>query len=155
MLLLKLQVSSRKRIQIKQQESLLAQKACELCKVIKGTDNTAWKTHNTSECRSKVYDTKRMASASSEEPLHKKSRSGKTYSRTSLAINKVLKKKLRSAQQDVTPAISAVQTLSLTDWYPQLRMAILGMRLNVKTIVVLTKINIMLVMYSQVIHTNL
>ena len=53
------------------------------------------------------------------------------------------------------PAISAVQTVILTDWHPQLRMVILGMRLIVKIIVVLTKINIMVVMYLQVLHNNL
>lgn len=73
------------------------QKACELCKVMKGADNSAWKTHNTSECCSKEYYKKRIASANPEEPLHKKSRSGKTYSRTSLAIKKGIKKKSRSA----------------------------------------------------------
>ena len=48
------------------------QKSCALCKVMKGEDNPAWKTHNTNECRSKEYYKKRMASSSSEEPLHKK-----------------------------------------------------------------------------------
>ena len=36
------------------------QKFCELRKVMKGMDNPVWKTHNTSECRSKAYYKKRI-----------------------------------------------------------------------------------------------
>ena len=31
------------------------QKACELCKVMKGAGNPAWKTHNNKDCRLKEY----------------------------------------------------------------------------------------------------
>ena len=37
------------------------QESCELCKVMKGADNPAWKTYNTSECCSKEYYKKGVA----------------------------------------------------------------------------------------------
>ena len=68
------------------------QKSCELCKVMKGVDNPAWKTRNTKDCRSKEYYKKRMASSHKDEPPYKK---GKTYSRTSLAIKRGIKKEIK------------------------------------------------------------
>ena len=62
---------------------------------MKGEDNPSWKTPNTNECRFKDYYKKRIASANPEEPLHKKSRSGKTYSRTSYAIKRGIKKEIK------------------------------------------------------------
>ena len=48
------------------------QKFCELFKVIKGSENPARKTHNTSEFFSKVYYKKRIAgSSNSGEPDQK------------------------------------------------------------------------------------
>ena len=48
------------------------QNSCEICKVMKESDNPVWKTHNTSECCSKEYYKKRMAgSSNSGEPDEK------------------------------------------------------------------------------------
>ena len=63
---------------------------------MKGDDNPSWKIDNTNKCCSKEYYKKRVASTNPEEPLHKKSRSEKTYSRTSYAVRKGIKK-LKSA----------------------------------------------------------
>ena len=47
------------------------QKSCELCKVMKGVENPAWKTHKTKDCLSKKVNKKRIASTSKDEPLYK------------------------------------------------------------------------------------
>ena len=70
-----------------------SQKACELCKVMKGVDNPAWKTHNTSECRSKEYYKKRMASTSRDEPDPKKKKYKGAMS--NYAIKKGIKKEIK------------------------------------------------------------
>ena len=82
---------------------------------MKGADNPTWKTHNTLECRFKEYYKKRMASANPEEPLHKRVDQVKSTVVLVMQLKKALKKKLRSVLQDMIPAISAVQTASLTD----------------------------------------
>ena len=48
------------------------QKSYELCKIIKGVDNPAWKNHNTKDYRSKTYYKKRVASTTPDEPPLKK-----------------------------------------------------------------------------------
>ena len=51
-----------------------SQKSCELCKVMKGVDNPAWKTHITKDCRSKDYHKKRMKPSHKYEPPYKKTK---------------------------------------------------------------------------------
>ena len=51
----------------------------------------------TNKYHSKEFYEKRMVSANPEEPIHKKSRSDKTYSSTSYVVRKGIKKKLKSA----------------------------------------------------------
>ena len=48
------------------------QKACNLCKVMKGVGNPDWKTYNTKDCRSKEYYKKRMTSSHKDEPPDKR-----------------------------------------------------------------------------------
>ena len=62
-----------------------------MCKVMKGVDNPAWKTHNTSECRSKEYYKKRIASISKDEPDPTKKKYKGAMS--NYVIKKALKKK--------------------------------------------------------------
>ena len=59
---------------------------------MKGEDNPAWIIHNTNEYLSKEYYKKRMASTNPDEPLHRRCRSGKTYSRISYTVRKGIKK---------------------------------------------------------------
>ena len=56
-------------------------------------ENPAWKTHNTKDYHSKEFYKKKMASTSKDEPPFEKC---KTYSRTSLAIKKFIKKEIKT-----------------------------------------------------------
>ena len=50
---------------------------CELCKMMKGEDNPAWKTHNTEDCRSKIFYKKRMTGfGEKSEPDYKRYKRG-------------------------------------------------------------------------------
>ena len=64
------------------------QKSCELCKMIKGENNPAWKTHNTEDCMSKKFYKKRMSDSGDRSSSYdKKSRSSdykKSYALKSL-----------------------------------------------------------------------
>jgi hypothetical protein len=49
-----------------------------LCKALKGENSTAWKTHNTDECKSKDYYAKKISGNTSN---YKGKNDGKSYSR--------------------------------------------------------------------------
>ena len=55
-------------------------KSCDLCKIFKGEDNSAWKTYNIEECHSKHYHKERMSRSNYDELDKKKLR--KDYKRT-------------------------------------------------------------------------
>ena len=65
--------------------------------MMKGADNPSWNIHNTNKCLSKEYYKKRIASSSSDEPPHKKSKLGIPTVGLVYLFQKALKKKLRSA----------------------------------------------------------
>ena len=56
-------------------------KSCLLCKVLKGESSSAWKTHNTEDCKSKEYYAKKINSTSTSN-YKAKSDSNKNYSRS-------------------------------------------------------------------------
>ena len=75
------------------------QKSCELCKMMKGEDNPAWKTHNTEDCRSKKFYKKRMSDSGDRSSTYdKKARSGdykKSYAIKKSTIRKEVRKALK------------------------------------------------------------
>ena len=75
------------------------QKSCELCKMMKGEDNPAWKTHNTKDCRSKQYYKKRMSDSGDRSSTYdNKSRSSdykKSYAIKKSTIRKEVRKALK------------------------------------------------------------
>jgi hypothetical protein len=61
-------------------------KCCVLCKALKGENSTAWKTHNTDECKSKDYYAKKISGnmsnyTSNYTSNYKGKNDGKSYSR--------------------------------------------------------------------------
>ena len=62
---------------------------------MKGADNPAWKTHNTSECRSKEYYKKRMTSTNTDESLHKKHKKTDKWVISNYAVKKQVKKEMK------------------------------------------------------------
>ena len=49
------------------------QKSCELCKMMKGENNPAWKTHNTEDCRLKKFYKKSMSDSGDRSLSYDKS----------------------------------------------------------------------------------
>jgi hypothetical protein len=64
------------------------QKGCDLCKLFKGADSQAWKTHTTAQCRSSRYYGEKLLKKANDNNGNKRANKGQKFTNRSHKRNK-------------------------------------------------------------------